>query len=152
MGRIVKIVADNKKSRFNYEISETFEAGVVLMGSEIKSIRQNGCSLKESYVSIKDGELYLQKSHIAPYLSSSYNNHEPERTRKLLLNRHEILKIMIAITEKGMSCVPTKLYLKNGRAKIEIGLGKGKKLHDKRESITKRDVNRQVSRALKKSR
>lgn len=148
----MKIIADNKKSRFNYEIGDKFEAGLVLTGSEIKSLRQNGCSLKESYVTIHNEELFLEKSHIAVYNASSYNNHEPERRRKLLLNRYEIEKILRAITEKGMSCVPTKLYLKNGRAKVEIGLGKGKKMTDKRQTITTRDVNRQVSRALKKSR
>lgn len=147
----MKIISENRKARFNYSIEDTFEAGLVLTGSEIKSLRLNGCSLNESYVTEKSGELFLQKSFIAPYLASSYNNHEPERLRKLLLNTHEIQKINVALTEKGMACIPLKIYFKNGRAKLQIGLGKGKKTVDKRESIKKRDVNRQLSRTLRKS-
>lgn len=146
-----KQIADNRKARFNYSISETFEAGLVLLGSEVKSIRKNGCSLNESYVAVHQDELFLQKAFIAPYLQSSYNNHEPERLRKLLLNKNEIYKIIAALTEKGMSCVPMKMYFKNGQAKVLIGLGKGKKSIDKRESIKTRDVNRQLSRTLRKS-
>ncbi len=147
----IKIITDNKKARHLYFISDVYEAGLVLTGSEVKSLRQNGCSLNDAYIAFQGNEAFLQKSYIAPYKASSYNNHDPERLRKLLLNRHELHKIAAAIAEKGMACVPLKVYFKNGRVKIEIGLGKGKKHFDKRESIKKRDVDRQLSRTLRKS-
>lgn len=136
----ILIIQDNKKARFDYQIVETFEAGLVLRGSEVKSLRAKNVQLKDSYISFQGDEAFLQNAHIAEYNASSYNNHTPERLRKLLLNRRELDKIYGALREKGYSCVPLKIYFKDGRAKLEIGLGKGKKTHDKRESIKKRDA------------
>jgi SsrA-binding protein len=145
------LISDNKQARFNYEILETFEAGLALMGSEVKSLRDNGCQLKDSYVAFVGREAFLQNAHIAIYKPSSYNNHIPERLRKLLLHEHEINKIRAAIQEKGLTCVPLKMYFKKGIAKLEIALAKGKKRGDKREDIKKRDVNREIQRGLRKS-
>lgn len=140
----ILIVTENKKARFDFEILQTFEAGMVLTGSEVKSLRANQAQLKDSYVSFRNGEAYLQNAHIAEYRASSYNNHVPERLRKLLLHQHELDKIDVAIREKGLSCIPLKIYFKKGRAKIELALARGKKRHDKREAIKKRDVNREM--------
>lgn len=145
----IKIISDNKKARFNYQIIETYEAGLVLTGSEVKSIRAGNISLSESYISFKGHEAYLQGANIKPYMSSSYNNHEAERLRKLLLHKEELNKIRGKIDEKGLTAVPTKIYFKNGRIKLEIGLGKGKKLHDKRETIKTRDMDRQLRKDYK---
>lgn len=145
----IKIIADNKKARFNYQILETYEAGLVLMGSEVKSIRAGNISLRESYISFKNLEAFLQGANIQPYKSSSYNNHEPERLRKLLLNKAELNKIRGKLDEKGLTAVPLKMYFKDGRVKLEIGLGKGKKLHDKRESIKSKDIERQLRKEHK---
>lgn len=142
----IKIISDNKKARFNYQIVETYEAGLVLTGSEVKSIRAGQVSLRESYISFQNNEAFLQAATISPYKSSSYNNHEPDRLRKLLLHKDELNKIRGKVDEKGLTVVPTKMYFKNGRVKLEIGLGKGKKLHDKRESIKSKDVERQMRR------
>lgn len=148
----IKIISDNKKARFDYHIVETFEAGLVLTGSEVKSLRNNQCQLKDSYVSFVGHEAYLQNAHISVYKASSYNNHHPERLRKLLLNHSELNKIRAAIQEKGLTCVPLKIYFKEGIAKVEIALAKGKKVHDKRESIKTRDVNRSLSQAVRQKR
>ena len=123
-----------------------------MTGSEVKSLRDKMVQLKDSYVTFKGDEAYLQNCHIAEYRAGSYNNHAPERLRKLLLNRNELNKIYGALREKGLSCVPLKIYFKDGRAKVEIGLAKGKKVHDKRESIKKRDENRQIQKSLARSR
>ena len=148
----MKLVADNKKARHDFEILETYEAGVVLRGSEVKSIRKGSVNLKDSYVSFIGDEAFLQNAHISVYQASSYNNHEPERLRKLLLNRNELNKIISKTRERGLSCIPLKIYFKDGRIKIEIALCKGKKAHDKRESIKKRDVDRETQNAMKKGR
>jgi SsrA-binding protein len=148
----ILIIADNKKARFDFQIIEVFEAGMVLTGSEVKSLRDRQIQLKDSYISFQGDEAFLQKAHIAPFKASSYNNHEPERLRKLLLNRRELNKIFGAIREKGYTCVPLKVYFKDGRAKIEIALAKGKNKGDKRESIKKRDVSREIQKSLKQSR
>lgn len=148
----MKIVSENKKARHDFEILETFEAGLVLTGSEVKSIRGGSVNLKDSYVSFRGDEAFLQNAHISVYKASSYNNHEPERLRKLLLNRNELNKIFGKMRERGLSCVPLKMYFKNGRIKIEIALCKGKKQHDKREAIKARDVNRETQSALKRGR
>ncbi|MCO5114127.1 MAG: SsrA-binding protein SmpB [Bdellovibrionaceae bacterium] len=140
----IKIISDNKKARFDYQIIETYEAGLVLTGSEVKSIRAGQVSLKESFISFKGHEAFLQKAHIQVYQASSYNNHEPERLRKLLLHREELDKIRGRVVEKGLTAVPTKMYFKNGRIKLEIGLGRGKKTHDKRQSIKERDIKKQL--------
>ena len=133
-------------------ILDTWEAGLVLTGSEVKSLRNKQIQLKDSYVSFRGDEAYLQNAHIAEYKSSSYNNHTPERLRKLLLNRNELDRIQGNMNEKGLSCVPLKVYFKNGRAKVEIGLAKGKKAHDKREAIKKRDVANELRRSVSRSR
>lgn len=144
-----KMIADNRKARHDFELLEKFEAGVVLTGSEVKSIRGGAINLKDAYVVFKGSEVFLQNCHISVYKASSYNNHEPERLRKLLLNRSEISKIISKIQERGFSCVPTRVYLKNGRVKIEIALARGKKAHDKREAIKKRDRDKQAREAIK---
>lgn len=142
----ILIITENRKARFDYQIIETYEAGIVLTGSEVKSIRNKQVQLKDSYISFIGDEAFLQNAHISEYKASSYNNHSPERLRKLLLHRRELSKIYGAIREKGLSCVPLKMYFKNGHIKVEIALVKGKKLHDKRESIKKRDVDRELKR------
>jgi SsrA-binding protein len=146
------LIHENKKARFDYFITETFEAGLVLTGSEVKSLREKQVQLKDSYVVLKNDEAFLQNSHIAVYKNSSYNNHAPERLRKLLLNRREIEEIDAALSEKGLTCVPLKIYFKDGRAKVELGLAKGKKAHDKRESIKKRDVSAELKKSLRRDR
>ncbi|MBC7456984.1 MAG: SsrA-binding protein SmpB [Bdellovibrionaceae bacterium] len=148
----ILLIQDNKQARFNYQIIDTYEAGLVLVGSEVKSIRARSIQLKDAYVSFKDNEAFLQNAHISEYKASSYNNHAPERLRKLLLNHKELAEIASAIKEKGLSCVPLKIYFKDGRVKVEIALVKGKKTHDKRESIKKQDVDRQLRRVTQKDR
>lgn len=146
----IKIISDNKKARFDFSIVETLEAGLALMGSEVKSLRDGSCNLKDSYIAFKGHEAYLQNAHIGVYKASSYNNHEPERLRKLLLHAHELEQIQAAIQEKGLTCIPLKLYFKKGRVKMEIALAKGKKKGDKRESIKKREADREMARYRKK--
>lgn len=148
----ILIVQENKKARFDFTIVETYEAGLVLTGSEVKSLRNKEVQLKDSYISFRGEEAFLQNAHIAEYKASSYNNHVPERLRKLLLNRKELDEIYGALREKGYSCVPLKIYFKDGRAKLEIALVKGKKTHDKREAIKKRDVSDQIRSSLRRSR
>lgn len=145
-----KLVAENRKARFDYTIVDTIEAGLELKGSEVKSLRTHGIQLKDSYVVLKNGEAFLQGAHIAPYLASSYLNHEPERLRKLLLSAVEIDRIERSMAEKGFTCVPLKVYFKGRWAKAEIGLVKGKRAGDKRESIKTRDVERELRRARAK--
>ena len=146
----IKIISDNKKARFDYEIIETFEAGLVLQGSEVKSLRNAQCNLKDSFVAFRGHEAYLQNAHIAVYTASSYNNHEPERARKLLLNENELDKIRAALTEKGLSCVALKMYFKRGRAKVEIALARGRKKGDKRQAIKSKEVDRELQRARRR--
>ncbi|WP_413575875.1 SsrA-binding protein SmpB [Bdellovibrio sp. HCB290] len=148
----ILIVQENKKARFDYTIVETFEAGLMLMGSEVKSLRNKDVQLKDSYVTFRGNEAFLQNAHISEYKASSYNNHVPERLRKLLMNRKELDEIAAALAEKGYSCVPLKIYFKNGRAKVEIALVKGKKTHDKRESIKKRDVDSHLRQTMRRER
>jgi SsrA-binding protein len=145
----ILVISENRKARFDYQIIETYEAGLSLMGSEVKSIRNKQVQLKDSYVAFIRDEAFLQNAHISEYKASSYNNHQPERLRKLLLHRNELDKIFAAIREKGLSCVPLKIYFKNGRIKLEIALVKGKKLHDKRESIKNREVKRELKQQFK---
>ena len=145
----VKVVATNRKAFHEYFVSDTFEAGVALVGSEIKSIRAGRVSLQDGYVSFEQGEAWLVNVHIAQYDPASRQNHDPKRRRKLLLHRREIDRLAGKVQEKGFTVIPTRLYLKDGRAKVEIGLAKGKRLYDKREAIAKRDSQRQVDRALK---
>ncbi|MGE3972940.1 MAG: SsrA-binding protein SmpB [Bdellovibrionales bacterium] len=140
----IKIVTENRKARHDYMIMDKHEAGMVLTGSEVKSLRAGQCQLKDSYVVFQNGEMYLQNAHISEYKASSYNNHTPERKRKLLMHVQEIRKLDSKTQEKGLTLIPLKVYFKNGRAKVEIALAKGKKAHDKRESIKSRDVDRQL--------
>ncbi|MFK8138863.1 MAG: SsrA-binding protein SmpB [Bdellovibrionales bacterium] len=145
----IKIIFNNKQARFNYQIEDTLEVGIVLTGSEVKSLRNGAVQLKDSYVIVQRGELFLIKSHISPYKDSSYNNHEPERKRKLLAHAHEIERLEHKITAAGMSLVATKIYFKKGIIKLELGLGKGKNLHDKRQSLKQKDAKREIARSLK---
>jgi SsrA-binding protein len=145
----IKIVATNKKAFHNYYIGETVEAGIALLGSEIKSVRNGQVSLGDAYVKPEKGEMWLVNAHIARYEASSYMGHDPARPRKLLLHRKQILALIGKIGEKGLTLVATKVYLKAGKAKVEIGLAKGKKLYDKREVITRRENDREMERALK---
>lgn len=144
------LVADNRKARHDYEIVETFEAGIVLTGSEIKSVRAGRVNLRGSYAKVYNDEVYLYDAHISPYEQSGiYFNHEPTRPRKLLLHRREISRIDGLIRQKGMTLVPLKMYFKGRRAKIELGVARGKKSYDKREDIAKRDAQRDIERAMK---
>lgn len=145
-----KLIAKNRKASFNYELGERFEAGLVLTGSEIKSIRANRITLTDGYVEERDGELWLMGVHIAPYEQASIFGHaDPLRPRKLLLHKREIARIVDRLRERGYTAVPTQVYLERGRAKVEIALAKGKKLYDKRDDIAKRDAERQIQRALR---
>lgn len=146
----IKIVAENRKARHDYTIVDTFEAGLVLTGSEVKSLRNGQCQLKDSYVVFDRAEMYLQNAHISVYKSSSYNNHHPERKRKLLMHRDQINKLSGQVIEKGLTIVPLKVYFKESRAKVELALVKGKKAHDKRDSIKSRDVERDLARARRR--
>jgi SsrA-binding protein len=145
----VKVVATNRKAFHEYEIHDTFEAGLVLLGTEIKSIRAGRASLQEGYVAIEGNEAWLMNVHIAVYEPASRQNHDPKRRRKLLLHRREIDRLASRVKEKGYTIVPVRLYLKDGRAKVEIGLARGKRQYDKREAIARRDSQRQVDRAIK---
>jgi len=147
----VKLIARNKKARFNYDLGERYEAGLVLTGSEVKSLRLGKANLTDSYARLKGGEVWLLSAHITPYPFASYDNHEPERPRKLLLHKREINKLAGKIQEQGMSLIPLAIYFKRGRAKVELALAKGKKLHDKRQTMKKRDQQREIARAMRRS-
>lgn len=142
----IKIVSTNKKARFEYFILETFEAGLVLKGTEIKSVRSGQISLQEAYVRTNGAEIWLVGAHVAPYEHASAYQHDPKRDRKLLMHKKEIHKLFDEVRIKGMTLVPIRVYLKGGKAKLEIGLAKGKKQYDKRESIKERDVERETTR------
>ena len=145
-----KIVAENRKARFNYEIIDTYEAGLVLTGTEVKSLREGKANIAESYASDEGGEIWLINSHLPEYLQANRFNHEPRRRRKLLLSKREINRLRAGINREGMTLVPLKIYFNDkGRAKLELALAKGKKLHDKRETEKERDWNRQKTRLLK---
>ncbi len=146
MAEDVKVVATNRKARFEYFLLEKFEAGLALQGSEIKSIRAGQMSLAEAYVQVEAGQAWLIDAHIAPYIQASRYNHNPLRPRRLLLHKKEIRQLFNHVRQKGMTIVPTRVYLKGGRAKIEIALARGKKLHDKRQAIAKRDAEREARR------
>lgn len=145
----IKLIANNKKAYYEYFIDEKFEAGIELFGTEIKSLRQGKCSIKESYVGVENGEMYIYGMHIPPYEKGNIFNKDPLRTRKLLLHKYEIRKLGGKLTEKGYTIVPLQVYLKDSRCKVEIGLARGKKLYDKRESIAKKDAMREVERDYK---
>lgn len=146
----VKIIQKNKKAYFNYEILEKYEAGIVLKGTEIKSIREGNVSINESYARVDNGEVFVHNMDISPYKSGNIANHEPKRPRKLLLNKVEIKRLAGKTQEKGLTIIPLALYFKEGLAKLEIGVGKGKHLFDKRESIKKKMADREMARVFKK--
>lgn len=145
----MKVIATNKKSRFDYEILETFEAGIVLTGPEVKSVKAGQVSIKESFATVKGEEVFLTNAHISPYKQAAGLDHEPTRSRKLLLKKSEISSLIGKAKTQGLTLIPTKVYLKRGFVKVEIGLGRGKKLHDKRETIKKKDTQRDIARDLR---
>jgi SsrA-binding protein len=148
--RKIKVVADNRKARFNYEIGEVFEAGIALTGTEVKSLRLGKATIAESYADSRGGEIWLINSNIPEYLQASRFNHEPKRRRKLLLHKRQVNKLAGAVEREGMTLVPLKLYFnERGRAKIEIALGRGKKLHDKRETLKQRSWQREKGRLMR---
>ena len=147
----LKIISNNRKARFNYFFTEFFEAGIVLKGSEVKSLRDGKVNISEAYAFDDRGEMYLVNSHIPSYKESSYNNHDPKRNRKLLLNKREINKLMGRVNREGFTLIPTKLYFKKGKAKVEIAVAKGKKQYDKRHTKKKRDWNKERARYFRKS-
>ncbi|HEY9077104.1 MAG TPA: SsrA-binding protein SmpB [Anaerolineaceae bacterium] len=143
----IKVVATNRKARFEYFLLDRFEAGLSLMGSEIKSIRAGQISLAEAFIAVnEDHQAWLMNAHIAPYEAANRYNHDPKRPRRLLLHRKEILEIWSKVREKGVTVIPTQVYLKDGRAKIEIALAKGKKLYDKRQDLARKDMEREIER------
>ncbi len=140
----------NRKARHNYDILETYEAGIVLKGSEVKSIRMGSANLKDSYAEIDHGEVYINNFHISPYkFASSHTNHDPYRRKKLLLHKPQIRRLIGKVQEKGLTLIPLRVYSKNGKIKVELALAKGKKLYDKRRDIKKRDMEREQERQLK---
>ena len=144
----IKIISLNRKAKFNYQLMETLEAGLSLLGSEIKSARTGNAQLRDAFVEPIDNELWLQNAHIAPYKMSHSQNHDPMRPRKLLLHRREINKLIIKTREAGLTIIPTKMYLRHGRAKIEIAVARGKRQYDKRQSIAEREMKRSMRRQL----
>jgi SsrA-binding protein len=144
-----KLVAKNKKARFDYELGERYEAGIVLKGTEVKSLRLGKGNLSDSYARIQDGQVWLIGCHISAYPWAYYGNHEPERPRKLLLHKQEIRRLLGKVQEKGANLIPTSIYFKNGRAKVELALAKGKKTHDKRAAIKAREQKLEIARAMK---
>ncbi|MDQ0338419.1 SsrA-binding protein [Caldalkalibacillus uzonensis] len=149
MAEEIKVVAQNKKASHDYYIEDTYEAGIVLTGTEIKSIRAGKVNLKDSFARIKNGEVFLMNMHISPYEQGNRFNHDPLRTRKLLLHKREINKLIGLTKEKGYALIPLKIYLKRGLAKIDLAVAKGKKLYDKRETMKKRDAQREIERAFR---
>jgi len=145
----IKVLAENRKARFQYTIDESIECGIVLQGTEVKSIKKGNFSFSDSYGRIKDGELWLIGFHVTPYEQGNIHNHLPDRERKLLVHKQEIKRLVRKVDEKGYTLVPLKVYLKNGRVKLELGVCKGKKLSDKREAIKERDVRRETEREFK---
>jgi len=145
----IKTVATNRKAYRDYQILDTLEAGIVLTGTEIKSVRSGRVNLRDSYATVRDGEVWLISAHISPYSHGQRENHEPRRERKLLLHRREIDRLVGKIVEKGWTMVPLRVYLKEGRAKVELALVRGKRQYDKRRDIAKRDYDREIQRAVK---
>ena len=145
----LKTIAENRKARHEYFVLESFEAGLVLTGTEVKSIRLGGVNLKDSWCSIEDGELFIKQMHISPYEKGNIYNRDPLRVRKLLMHKAEIHRLLGKVKTEGLTLVPLSLYFKDGRVKVEVGLCKGKKLYDKREDAAKRDAKREIDRHLK---
>ena len=147
----IKILVSNKKAHFNYFLSDFLECGIELFGNEIKSIKNHGCSINDAYCVIKNNEMFIINMNIAPYEKGTVYNHDPLRNRRLLLHKNEILKFNNRVTKDGYTIIPTKIYLKKGMCKVEIALGKGKKLYDKRETIKQRDDERNMAKAIKRT-
>jgi len=147
----IKVIATNKKARHNFQIDDEFEAGISLVGTEVKSIREGRVSFQDAYADVKNGEVFLRQLHISHYKYAYNANHESQRARKLLLHKYEIKKLQRKIKEKGYTVVPLKIYFKNSHIKVRIGLAKGKKLYDKRQDIKRRDIKRDMDRERKKS-
>jgi SsrA-binding protein len=145
----VRVVAENRRARYEYHLLERFEAGIVLTGTEVKALREGRASLQRAFADIRGGELYLVGAHIAEYAQGNLANHDPDRDRKLLLHKREISSLIGKVQERGLTLVPTRLYFKDGRAKIELALARGKETRDKRRDIADRDARRQIERALK---
>ena len=143
-----KLIAQNKKARHDYSIAETFEAGIVLTGTEVKSLRQGRASLVDGYANIIDGEVWMLGVHIPEYTEGTWNNHAPRRARKLLLHRLEITKLTVTLKEGGLALIPLSLYFSDGRAKVELGLGRGRKDYDKRQVLAERDAHKQIRTAM----
>ncbi len=143
-----KLVAQNKKARHDYTIEDVYEAGMVLTGTEVKSLRQGRCSLTDAYAAVQDGEIYLLGAHIPEYTEGTWNNHTPRRARKLLLHKQEIGSLILSTRESGLALVPLSLYFKDGRAKVEIALARGRKSHDKRQVLAQRDADREIRNAM----
>jgi len=143
-------VARNKRARHDYTILDTWEAGIVLSGTEVKSLRDGRANLTDAYGTVRDGEVYLLNMHVSPYEKAGQNNHEPTRTRKLLLHKKEIRKLIGSVEREGLTLVPLEIYFRNGRAKVALALGKGKKLHDKRDDARRRDDEREMARVARK--
>ena len=144
-----KLICTNKRARRDYSVDETYEAGMVLMGTEVKALRQGKANLKDSYARIKEGEIFLVDSHVSPYSHGNQFNHDPDRTRKLLMHKREIRKLYGKTREKGFTLIPLRMYFKDGKAKVEIGLAKGKKLYDKRDDLKRRAMEREIERSFK---
>ena len=147
-----KLIADNRRARHDYELLERVEAGIVLTGTEVKSLRASRATLQQAYADVRDGEVWLVGFHIAPYEQAAQGGHDPDRPRKLLLHRREIERLYAQLREKGLTLVPTRLYFKDGRAKLELALARGKATIDKRRDLARRDADRQIERALKAQR
>ena len=146
------VVAQNRQASYRYSILERYEAGMVLTGSEVKSLREGGATLRDAYALVRRGELWLEKFHISPYRSAGYAQHEPLRRRKLLLHKDQIWKLAGRVQEKGLTLVPLRIYFKNGRAKCELGLARGKKVHDRRAEVRRRILDREVEAELERYR
>ncbi len=144
-----KVICVNRKARHDYFIDETYEAGLVLKGSEVKSLREGKANLKDSYARVVRGEAFLHNAHISPYSAANQFNHEPTRTRKLLLHKQEIHRLSAKVAERGLTLIPLRLYFKQGKAKVELGVARGKKLYDKRETLRRKEAQREVERSLR---
>jgi SsrA-binding protein len=147
-----KLITENRKARHDYNLLERYEAGIILTGTEVKSLREGRATLQQSYADVRGEEVWLVGAHIAEYAQGNVNNHEPDRDRKLLLHKQEIASLIGKVRERGFTLVPTRMYWKNGKAKVELALAKGKEVRDKRRDIAKRDADRQIERALKSRR
>ena len=150
--RAERLLADNRKAHHDYHILGTYEAGIVLLGTEVKSIREGRVNLRDSFARVEGSEVFIYNVHVSPYSHRGYADHEPTRRRKLLLHKGEIRKLIGKTVERGMTLVPVRMYLKNGRVKVVVGVAKGKKLYDKRETIRRREAERETRRAIKERR